>query len=253
MKKTVVKIIIYSGSYLLIVFLINAIFVRPGVMRIYGQNPSQMLFAQAFAGVFVPVSLVIPAFLLMFWRFKVNRLKKTIIFSAIYAVLTLLAFLMFLIPDFSIVSILFALLIIISFTILTISLDYFIFSFKLPNYWRSLIVIIIVIAMLTSVLWMNPILQHNTKNPESLKSLVNITIAANPAVVTLEKGFNINLFRSGNFYSHSGGAGLSIIGDYFSIISYWSPAILYPLTYFAIALLFFISAFIIRRIHKTQP
>ena len=252
MKKTAVKIIVYSGLYLLFVFLVNSIFIRPGVIRTYGSNPSQMFFAQAFAGVFVPVALAMPAFLLMFCRFKVNKLKKTLIFSAIYSVLTLLAFLLFLTPSFSIGSILFATLIIISFTFLTISLDFFIDSLKLPQYWRSLIVIIVVIAMLTSVLWMNPIIEHNTKNPKSLSSLVNITIAANPAVVTLEKVFNINLFRSGNFYSHSGGAGLSIIGDYSDTISYWNSTFLYPLLYFGIALLFFFPATIILRIPKKQ-
>ena len=176
MKKLAFKIIVYSSLNLLFVFLINSIFIRPGVIRIYGQNPSQMHFAQAFAGVFVPVSLAIPAFLLMFWRFKTNKLKKTLIYSAIYSTLTLFAFLLFLTPSFSAGSIFLAILIIISFTFLTISLDFFIGSMKLPEYWRSLIVIIVVIAMLTSILWMNPILEHSTKNPESLSSLVNISI-----------------------------------------------------------------------------
>lgn len=252
MKKTVGKIAIYSVSYFLLVFLVNSIFIRPGIFKIYGQEPSQMLFAQAFAGVLVPVSLAMPAFLLMFWDFKSNGLKKTLIFSAVYSVLTLLAFLLFLTPAFSMGSILCAFIIIVCFTFMTISLDYLILSIGIHKYWRSLIVIIVIIAMLTSVLWMNPILEHNSQNPKSLTSLVDITVAVNPAVVIIENVFDMNLFRSGNFYSHSGGVGLSLIGDYFRTIPYWRPVILYPLFYFILALLLLFPSIIIRKSQKTR-
>ena len=250
MKKTAIKIAIISISYVFAVFVINSLFIRPGIIRVYGFSPSEKIFQQAFLGVFIPVFLFLPAFFTMFWKQERLKLTNILFTGSLFTVLTFIILMLFVVPGFSIGSVLLFMLILVGFTFFTYSLAYFLINIKIPYYWRSLIVVVIVFALITNVLWMNPIFEANTSDTATLTKLVNFNITLNPAIVSVEKVFNMNIFRSGNFYSHSGGVGLSLIGDYFNGIDYYDPGIIYPLIYSILGLIFLMPSLIIRKFRK---
>ena len=110
---------------------------------------------------------------------------------------------------------------------------------RFSRFVRQLVIVCLVSAMISSVLWLNPFFKSISGEYEHFENSVNFVVNLNPAVVILDNIYDFHIFRSGHLYTQLGSSGLSIIGDYYTLIKYWGGGIFFGFFYFFIGFIFY--------------
>jgi len=254
--RAILKFVAAGVVFFALHYLVYALLIQPGLTNFYADKLSDLYLAQAALAVFAITNIALVAILVASLKLE-NASARAILGRLIYYLLLFfftLAFFTF--PQIALSTLIEIFVFFTAFAFALLIFDFALYRIKLKLAWRQIIICSLVFLMLTSVLWFNPYFKAISSDFARFKTAVNFALDINPALVILHNIAQINIFRSGHFYSNLGAENLSIIGDYYALVEYWGSGYFLGFLYILLASCFFalISAikFARKKLRKTN-